>query len=388
VNDAATGRPVLSNTTPAQGQTLTVDTAAIADIDGIAPGSFNFQWLAGGAIIAGATSSSFTLTQAQVDHDISVRVSFTDALGGNESVTSAATAPVANVNDAPTGAVTVNGARVVGLPLQADTSTVADADGLGTFNFQWLRDGAAITGATAASYTPTADDAGQAVSVQVSYTDLFGHAESLASGAVPVVNEDLVPVLVVNGVASVAGDGNGDGIKDSAQEAVVSAPLTVQGSTSAAPVFVTLVADASSAGGVNEGSTAAIQNLDQEAAPETRPATLDAPLGLIDFTATTTVGKTETFTLFVDSSLGVNGYWKQNEAGTWVNLASQPFGGSTSLVGNKIRLDFKITDGGTFDNDHHADGIITDPAIIGAMPLSVVGYAPDVTLTPTTHFFF
>ena len=28
--------------------------------------------------------------------------------------------------------------------------------------------------------------------MQVSYTDLFGHAESLASGAVPVVNEDLV----------------------------------------------------------------------------------------------------------------------------------------------------------------------------------------------------
>ncbi|MEJ8838671.1 choice-of-anchor U domain-containing protein [Ramlibacter sp. AN1133] len=386
VNDAATGTPVIGNTAPAQGQVLTVNTSSIADADGI--GAFSFQWLAGGAVIAGATSSSLTLTQAQVDQAISVRVSFTDGFGSAESLTSAATAKVANVDDAPTGAVNVNGARVVGMPLHADASTVADPDGLGTFSFQWLRAGVAISGATADTYTPVADDSGQDVSVRVSYTDLFGHAEALTSGAVPVVNEDLVTVLVVNGVASVAGDGNGDGIKDSVQEAVVSAPLVVQGSTTAAPVFVTLVADSSSSGAVNQGSTAVIQTLNQEAAPEARPTTLDAPLGLIDFTAATTVGKTETFTLFVDSNLGVNGYWKQDDGGTWVNLASRPFGGSTTLVGNKIRLDFQITDGGTFDNDHQADGIITDPAIIGAMPLSIVGYAPDVTLTPTTHFFF
>ena len=87
-------------------------------------------------------------------------------------------------------------------------------------------------------------------------------------------------------------------------------------------------------------------------------------------------------------SLNVNGYWKQDAHGTWVNLASQPFGGATTNVGNKVRLDFKITDGGEFDADHTANGVIVDPAVIGAMPLSVVGYTPDVTLTPTTHFFF
>jgi hypothetical protein len=275
------------------------------------------------------------------------------------------------------------------MPLHAGTDTIADIDGLGTFNFQWLRDGAVIAGATSATYTPVAADGSNDISVQVHYTDAFGHAESLTSAAVAVVNEDLVPVLVAPGVTAVAGDGNGDGIKDSQQEAVVSAPLAVTDSTGTAqPVFVTLVADASASGGVNDNSTAAIKNLNQEAAPEVRPATLAAPLGLIDFQAATTAGKTESFTLFVDAKLGVNGYWKQDDGGTWVNLASKPFGGATTLVGNKIRLDFQITDGGTFDNDHHADGVITDPAIIGAMPLSVVGYAPDVTLTPTTHFFF
>jgi hypothetical protein len=115
---------------------------------------------------------------------------------------------------------------------------------------------------------------------------------------------------------------------------------------------------------------------------------MTAPLGLIDFTATVTTGQTETFTLYADRSLGINGYWKQDASGKWVNLASAPYGGSTTPVGNKMRLDFKITDGGEFDNDHVANGVIADPGAIAAMPLSLVGYAPDVTLTATTHFFF
>ncbi|WP_332759341.1 choice-of-anchor U domain-containing protein, partial [Pseudarthrobacter sp.] len=188
------------------------------------------------------------------------------------------------------------------------------------------------------------------------------------------------------GVAGIAGDGNGDGLVDSVQEQVVSAPFT--SSSSNQDVFVTLVAD-SSAGTVNSGSTTTFQNIRQEAPPAEKPAALDMPLGLIDFTATVaSVGKTEAFSLFVDASLGANGYWKKDAGGVWHNLASEPYGGSTTLVGNKIRLDFQITDGGRFDNDGIANGVIVDPGAIGAMPLSVVGYAPDVVLTPDSHFFF
>jgi len=386
VNDKPTGLPTISGT-PTQNQTLTAVTSGIADPDGL--GTFSYQWMAAGVAISGATSSTLKLTQDQVNKAITVNVTYTDGYGTVETLTSAASTAVANVNDAPTGAVTIDGARVLGMPLEAKTSTVADIDGLGTFSYQWLRAGVAINGATSSKYTPIAADKDTDISVRVSYTDAFGAAEALTSAAVKVVDENGVTPLTVSGVTPVAGDGNGDGIADAAQAAVVSAPLTVKGANNTtSSTFVTLVADASASGGVNSGSTAVIQTMGQQVAPSTKPSQLSAPLDLIDFTATTQKGQTESFTLFVDKSLNVNGYWKQDDHGTWVNLASKPFGGATTVVGNKIRLDFKITDGGVFDNDHKADGIITDPAIIGQMALSVVGYTPDVTLTPSTHFFF
>ena len=100
----ATGVPVISDTTPLQGQTLSVNTSAIADFNGL--GTFSFQWQrsANGttwANIAGATASSYTLPDAPgtdlgqfLANQLRVVVSFTDGLGHAESVTSAATSPI------------------------------------------------------------------------------------------------------------------------------------------------------------------------------------------------------------------------------------------------------------------------------------------------------
>ncbi|MCP3696184.1 MAG: hypothetical protein GY917_28555, partial [Planctomycetaceae bacterium] len=71
----------------------------LTDEDGL--GSFGHQWKRDGAAISGATSASYTLDQADVDKVITVAVSYTDAQGTAESVTSTATAAVANVNDLP-----------------------------------------------------------------------------------------------------------------------------------------------------------------------------------------------------------------------------------------------------------------------------------------------
>ena len=64
---------------------------------------------------------------------------------------------VANVNDAPTGAVSVSGTASEDQTLTANASSVADADGLGAMSYQWARstDGGAswsnISGATGAA---------------------------------------------------------------------------------------------------------------------------------------------------------------------------------------------------------------------------------------------
>ncbi|MCE9688681.1 hypothetical protein LZP73_21300, partial [Shewanella sp. AS16] len=66
-------------------------------------------------------------------------------------VTSSATAAVGNVNDAPTGSVSITGTAIEDQSLTA-SNTLGDADGLGSISYQWLRDGSNISGATGSSY--------------------------------------------------------------------------------------------------------------------------------------------------------------------------------------------------------------------------------------------
>ena len=73
-------------------------------------GAITYQWTRGGANIDGATSTFYTLVQADVGAVIAVVASYTDGEGTAESVTSSATgAAVVNVNDTPTGSVTISG---------------------------------------------------------------------------------------------------------------------------------------------------------------------------------------------------------------------------------------------------------------------------------------
>jgi Ca2+-binding RTX toxin-like protein len=86
-------------------------------------------------------------------------------------------------NTPATGTPVVTGTPKLGEALVADTSAIADEDGLGTFAFRWLADGKAVKGATADSFTPGAAQVGKAISVEVSWTDGYGFAERLTSAA-------------------------------------------------------------------------------------------------------------------------------------------------------------------------------------------------------------
>ena len=97
VNDAPTGLPLITGTV-SEDQTLTADTSGIADADGLS--TLSYQWLRNGMAIAEATSSTYTLGDADVGTQISVTVSYTDGQGTSESVTSVPTEAVTNVNDA------------------------------------------------------------------------------------------------------------------------------------------------------------------------------------------------------------------------------------------------------------------------------------------------
>ena len=90
---------------------------------------------------------------------------------------------MATANSAPTGAPTITGTAQVGETLTADTSGIADADGLtnATFTYQWIAGETDINGAAGSSYTLTASEQGKAIRVRVTFDDDAGNAESVTS---------------------------------------------------------------------------------------------------------------------------------------------------------------------------------------------------------------
>ena len=77
------------------GETLTADTSAIADADGMENAAFTYQWIAGGADIEGATGAGYTIIAEDEDLIIQVWVSFTDDAGNYETRISDGTDAVA-----------------------------------------------------------------------------------------------------------------------------------------------------------------------------------------------------------------------------------------------------------------------------------------------------
>ena len=305
-NAAATGALTITGT-PQVGETLTADTSAIVDADGLTNVSYGYQWLANDGTtdtdIAGKTDSTYILATTDVGKTVKVKVSFTDDADNHETLTSEATEAVAATvpteplgltvsrgsqiqeldaswqapssnggsavtgykvqwkeaadswdteadvseatetgtthtitgltggveyairviatndvgdgpasteakgtpaggvseqtvepeNTAPTGLPSISGTPQVEQTLAADTSGIADADGLTnvSYSYQWVvNDGATdadIEGATASTYTPSVSEVGKTVKVRVSFSDDADHEETLTSAATEAV---------------------------------------------------------------------------------------------------------------------------------------------------------------------------------------------------------
>ena len=171
-NTPATGEPTITGTIQV-GETLTVDTSAIADEDGLDNVSYSYQWISNDGNtdtdIAGQTDSTYTLLAADAGKAIKVKVSFTDDADHEETLTSAATGVVAAKPNSPaTGAPTIDGTAQVGETLTVLTNGITDEDRLEnvSYSYQWIRnDGtndADIGGQTGSTYTLTDEDWGRA----------------------------------------------------------------------------------------------------------------------------------------------------------------------------------------------------------------------------------
>jgi hypothetical protein len=119
------------------------------------------------------------------------------------------------INSPPTGTVTISGLAEEDQVLTADND-LNDVDGLGAITYQWLRDGAAVDGATATTYQLGASDVGSVLSLSASYVDGLGNNESVTSAATDPVTSAPTPIedwRVANGY-SADGSGAGEGNLD------------------------------------------------------------------------------------------------------------------------------------------------------------------------------
>ena len=93
-------------------------------------------------------------------------------------------------NEPADGTPTISGVAQVGSTLTAEVADVDDVDGVPTdadgdkdVDYQWLRNGEAIPGATSSTYTLGPDDNEKTISVQVSFTTT--HATTRCASATP-----------------------------------------------------------------------------------------------------------------------------------------------------------------------------------------------------------
>ncbi|OAI01770.1 hypothetical protein A1353_00690 [Methylomonas methanica] len=100
---------------------------------------------------------------------------------GNDVVLTAVVPVVIDVNDAPTGDVTISGLAIVGETLTV-SNTLADADGLGSIVYTWTDGNGNILG-TGPSLVLASEYVDKTIVVTASYTDGLGKVEIVSSTA-------------------------------------------------------------------------------------------------------------------------------------------------------------------------------------------------------------
>ena len=202
-NRLPTGDVTIDDTTPTEDQLLTAS-HSLADPDGLGDITYTWESATDAAFTTDVTvvgsGAEFTPGDAEAGRYLRVTVSYTDGYGNSESVSSAVTAAVENVDDAPTGSVTIDDMTPTEDELLTAGNTLADADGLGEITYTWESATDAefsadvTTVGTGETFVPDDAEVGRYLRVTASYVDGFGVPNSVSSSVTaPVINVDDFP---------------------------------------------------------------------------------------------------------------------------------------------------------------------------------------------------
>ncbi len=190
------------------GQSATFSVVA----SGSAP--LSYQWMRNGANITGATSSSYTFTPAITDDTAKYSVKVTNSLGSATSTDAILTVLSQTITTPQITQQPVDASAVTGTT--ASFSILATGGGL---QYQWYRNGVAVSGATGATWNFTATIADTDMAVQCRVSNTAGTTWSnwtqlrlVTSVSIPVISQNPVSQSIALGQSvtfSVAATGAG-----------------------------------------------------------------------------------------------------------------------------------------------------------------------------------
>jgi hypothetical protein len=167
-----------------------VSVTAVTDSSAAATAT-GYQWLRDGNPIGGATGSTYTPTELDEGHALTVNVSFTDANGNSETGTGLAgtVQEIAGGDTVVTLGGLTAGNAVEGTPVVATVTDGTGNEPVSNAIYTWRDNGAIVQQGSSNSYTPLESDEGHALTLDVTFTDVAGNTESAIGTSAGTVQE-------------------------------------------------------------------------------------------------------------------------------------------------------------------------------------------------------
>jgi|GEM_PF-2247089 len=150
---------------------------------GAPPPTFKYQWLLNGEPLPGQTEASYTVSSTTRGSTLQCKVTGSNLEGSASSISKGV--PVAGVRPEPLEFPFVSGTGKVGQILTCEVG-IWNAKPPPSFAFQWLRDGAPISGVITKAYSLQLADVGHLITCMVVASNIAGRAEVESSNGIAV----------------------------------------------------------------------------------------------------------------------------------------------------------------------------------------------------------
>ena len=365
-NDNNTGNTAPTITSQPQSQTVMVGATATFNVTATGTTPLTYQWSKDGAIIGGATDSSYTTPATVIgDNGSAFAVTVTNVAGSQTSA--AATLTVNAVPVAPNITMQPQDQSVT---VGATATFSVVATGTAPLTYQWSKSGTAINGATNSSYTTPATVIGNSGSTfTVTVTNVAGSQTSTAA-TLTVTAAVVAPTIITQPVSQAVTAG---ATATFSVVATGTAPLTYQWSKNGASIAGATNSSYTTPATVSgdNGSTFAVTVTNVAGSKTSTAATLTVNVPPAITTQpqnqTVTVGATATFSVVATGTTPLTYQWSKNGAA---------IGGATNS---------SYTTPATVSTDNGSTFTVTVTNVAGSRTSTAATLAVNVPPTITTQ---